>query len=285
MRLRFLIIIMFASTPVFADELLVFVLAGQSNAVGASTSVDELPADDPLRQPQPDVLFYGPTFESDPPAWGALRLPTETKQCVTGPPGNSGFGAEITLGRALLRLDPARQRVAIFKHGVNNASLHTDWNIADPRSHFAAMTLRLDRALVELRNANPGTRVRVAGFIWMQGESDTAPKEVADAYGANLRALIDAVRKLTGDASLPVVIGQINHANQWTPTVRAAQQSVADDMNGVVLAITDDLPRSSHQNDRIHFGTEGICRLGERFAECWVQARREVTDPRPARTR
>lgn len=257
------------------DVIPVYILAGQSNAVGASTSVDELPHDSPLRRPQANVLFYGPTLESRPPRWAALQVPTETKQCITGPPGSEGFGAEISLGQAILMRHPKLRRVAIIKYAVNNSNLHAEWNPADPGSHFAAMSHRVDEALAELKRAHPTATPVVAGFLWMQGESDTAPEPVAQAYEANLLGLIDAVRARFDNPHLPFVIGQINHANAWTEIVRDSQRRVAEMVPGVVLALTDDLPRSTHHNDRIHFGTDGIVRLGVRFAESLDAASRD----------
>src|SRR5690349_5184300 len=96
-----LVLILWTS-PAACMEIPEFIFAGQSNAVGASTSPDELTGNlaNFLAQ-QYNVLFYGPNHETLIKTWGPLQPPTETAQAITGPPGNTGFGPELSAGRDL----------------------------------------------------------------------------------------------------------------------------------------------------------------------------------------
>jgi hypothetical protein len=252
-----------------AIPLLIF--AGQSNAVGASTSVHELPPDSPLREAQRNVLFWGPTSDTPSPSWDRLRPPTEVSATVTGPKSGAGFGPEISAAGRVSEVVYGGEAVAAVKFAVNGSNLYHEWNPADPASYFAAMVARARAAIAAMPDQVIGAAPQVAGFFWMQGESDTGDAATAHAYFDNLANLIRNVRSTFAAHDLPVVLGQIAHAGAFTETVRAQQARAAAELPRVGLAVTDDIPRSAYDNDTIHFGTAGTVTLGERFAEVFAR--------------
>lgn len=78
MRRCFLLIVLLIAeaTPVLGKEIPVFVIAGQSNAVGAGTSYKTLAPS--LKAVQPNVLYSGP--QESAVRWSPLVAPTQTKQ-------------------------------------------------------------------------------------------------------------------------------------------------------------------------------------------------------------
>ena len=96
------------------------------------------------------------------------------------------------------------------------------------------MLVQLGVAVTELRNQ--GYRVRVRGFIWIQGEEDTKNASVANRYGNNLNTLMYKVRNKTialnnqggfGNTEFRAVIGfneGYGGGNYHTEVVQKAQQ-------------------------------------------------------------
>lgn len=106
----------------------------------------------------------------------------------------------------------------------------------------------------------------------MQGESDAQlVKEVAEAYGANLKRLMDLMRAAVRTDDLPVVIGRISDSGQdgdgkvwdYGDIVRTAQaEFVKKDGHAALVTSTDNYKYS----DKWHYDTAGFIDLGKQFA-------------------
>jgi len=106
----------------------------------------------------------------------------------------------------------------------------------------------------------------VAGFFWMQGESDGLEGHGSE-YAANLTSFIARVREDFKKPNLPFVFGQIiDHDGTTAPVIRAQQQLVADTVPNTALVLTDDLGHTDH----IHFNGQGIYTMGERFGTAYL---------------
>jgi len=237
----------------------VYILAGQSNMDGYGWYPGLPPA---ARVADPRVPLYWS-------GWGAFR-PLQAASYGGGP----YVGPEVTFGRALA---DAGQSVALVKHAVGGTDLAEYWypgaapadGTAGPG--FATLIDTMEAAALELDAS--GEPWFWAGFIWMQGESDSLDLSKSEAYEENLRGLIDAVRFQAGDPALPAVIGLIARESIWTyaDTVRAAQQAVADADPTVVTVETDDLPRNLL--DVAHYDGISNRLLGARFAAAAMAGR------------
>lgn len=187
------------------------------------------------------------------------------------------FGPEITLARSLART--FRHRVAIIKVGYFGTSLAADWNPdrQDGNRLYAALLQETGRALEALRES--GRSAHLAGFFWMQGETDAKNPVEAAAYGENLRRFIAALRRDLESPYLPFILGRIGpppptgHPHQ--NLVRTAQQEVSRMMPDTAWVDTDDLPRDT---DHIHLLAPGVMTLGERWAEAWREHQRSLTE-------
>ncbi|QDU89315.1 hypothetical protein Pla175_27040 [Pirellulimonas nuda] len=242
-----------------------YLLGGQSNAVGWNTHQSALPA--PLQAPQTDVLFFNGVDGS----WGPL---------APGSGNNANaFGPEITFGRTLADDNPGRQ-IAIVKHAVGATDLIQEWNPDDPGANeYDRLLDTLHSAVTALPAADTFS---VKGMLWMQGEKDTSSAPTAAAYHTNLTNFISTVRTDLGVPDMPFVIGQLAFAvtsrtDHW-PVVQNAQSRTAALDERASLVITTDLPL---QGDNLHLTSAAQQTLGVRMADA-IQGRLDplqITNP------
>jgi cysteine-rich repeat protein len=262
-----------------ADPVMVFIVAGQSNAVGYGSDATLLPP--PLDAPQADVRFRfdeGPFFALANPSLritsgeGLIPLQFQTDpSSLTFAGPIDGFGPEIKLGRVLA--DASSLEVAIVKFAVSGSSLAGDWNPATSGSLYHQMRTDVAGALAALASA--GDSGQVAGVFWMQGEADAMASGTAAAYEANLTSFIGQLRADFGSTGLPFVFGRINvnidtsccFSFPFKNEVRTAQANVASAVPRTAMVDTDDLPLIS---DTLHFTAAGQLGLGERFANAYL---------------
>ena len=244
----------------------VYIFAGQSNMVGAATMALQVPLVAPeLQVPKSAVTFWGPTTDS-PRSWAPLQAPTEVWKNMF----HQGFGPELSAGRALSELHPG-WRIGIVKFAWNATSLYWDWDPNRVHSKYDAMIDGTRYAIRKLA-ARLKAPVRVGGFFWMQGESDSNTYAHATSYAANLRELIASVRADLRAPKLPFVIGQIDDVRKYYPVVlpyshivRAEQMRVAKTDPHTFLVPTDGLTHAAAS--RVHFSSEGTIDLGRRFVQ------------------
>jgi len=271
-------VFLLATGSAWTDEVRVFLVAGQSNAVGCNSDAGKLPPE--LYTPQPDVLFW---FEEGP--WGSVHDPVRRIRSDAWLPlqfqsdpdygtfgwYDDGFGPEIRLGRTLA--DHLTADVAVLKFAINATSLAGDWDPDTSGSLYQQMLDILDEALTVL--ASQGHTTVLASAFWMQGEWDALYGSYAAAYQSNLTAFITELRADCGNPTLPFVIGRLCAGIEECPyftfpyldTVRAAQQAVAASVPNAAMVDTDDLPLNT---DFLHFTAEGQLKLGARFAQAYL---------------
>jgi hypothetical protein len=254
-----------------ADHLPVFIFAGQSNMVGFQTNSDQLTA--AQKASQSNVLYA--QRQALPVSWLNMSAPTEVNTPGQWPVNSGhGFGPELTAPMTISNAHTSRT-VAAVKFAVNATDLNGDWNVNNVNGLYPQMLARVNDALTKLPQQQGGTTGYVAGFFWMQGESDAGVASWASNYQTNLTNLIARVRQDFGDPDLPFVLGQINNAGAFTNTVRTAQSNVAASVLFTALTLTDDLPRVP--GDTVHFTTQGTYDLGIRFGQSFNSL---VSNPR-----
>ncbi|NJL36963.1 MAG: sialate O-acetylesterase [Leptolyngbyaceae cyanobacterium SM1_4_3] len=231
-----------------------FIMAGQSNMVGRG-DLQELPYE--LKQPNYQVLWYG----SD--GWRPLSPPTEPL------PWSSDdlqlrFGMEVSLGRSLS--ESLYQSVALVKYAVDGTNLGEQWQ---PRNCalYCAMRDRVKMAIADLEDQ--GYEVEVAGFFWMQGESDALYRPWAIRYDRNLTRLFAQTRRDFG-SDLPMVYGMVSGDPEQIPylhTVRTAMQEFDQRNHRAIAVETEDYTKP----DSIHWDTASTLKAGEEFASAWLE--------------
>jgi hypothetical protein len=248
------------------DPVRLYVFAGQSNMVGKDTMASELPLISPSAAvAPPGVLFWGPVADF-PTMWGPLKAPTEILQ----PRRHQGFGPEIGAAPLLARRHPG-STIAVVKFASSGTSLYRDWRPGIKGGLYERMIARVRRASEQLRGGKDAP-IRIAGFFWMQGESDSERLQAAKAYEANLASFVRAVRRDLDSPSLPFVIGMITDLRresrahfQYSDVVRRGQGNVVKSVPNAYLVSTDDLERSPEEH--VHFSSRGTFDLGRRFVK------------------
>lgn len=262
------------------DEVDLYIVAGQSNAVGFDARPSELPED----PHDAEVMFWWRT--GDPPPdqhdstgggmWTTLRpqplgnpkLPRDSKQRQYGnfaqPEG--GFGPEIGFARALLAANPD-SRIAVVKVAFSGTGIARDW---DPRSggESGACYRALVAEVKEARAAAAakGIHLRPRALLWVQGESD-ANAEDAPRYSGRLGRLATAFREDIAAPELKVLVA-VNEKfqagdNPHIAAIIAAQKEAAA---GDPRLIRIDASAATVAN-QYHFDTRGTLDLGRWFAE------------------
>lgn len=225
----------------------VFLLGGQSNALGRAPS-SELPTSPVnLQVPQDDVLFYfGSTLTTLRP--GSGRETTE-------------FGLEVSFGRAVADAFPT-DNIAIIKYAAGATTLYNHW-APGSGPHYTAFRNTVTAGLAAIQAA--GHTTEIIGMLWHQGESDAIDGQQA-AYQTNLTAFITDIRNRYG-ADLPFLIGEIRRSNGPAfVKVADAQIAVAAADSNAVFVPASDLSFL----DIYHFDAPSQITLGKRFSSAYI---------------
>jgi hypothetical protein len=235
----------------------IYIIAGQSNAVGGAKIAD-LPDPD-LAEPFPEVPF-AQTLNC--PDDGVSPCLTDQGWGVLEPRQQSAtswvHGVELSLGRALYA---AGAEPWILKVATNGSGLAADWH---PDAHNGARLYPRFLDSVAQRVAEAGPNARIRAIIWIQGNHDGNWPAEANSYRANLRHLVDAFRTDLGTPDVPVVLDRLHPAIAvaYNADIRWAQDNVGLLASSVVVIDVDDLTL----RDTDHYDSASMVALGERFA-------------------
>ncbi len=289
-----LLVVALCTTAAAAKDYRVYYLGGQSNMDGFGRT-SELP--DNLQQGVDGVwIFHGnPTPDATATdgrgVWSPLRPGHGYGFSSDGSQNkySDRFGVELTLARRLRELYPD-QPIALIKYSRGGTSLAQEaagnfgcWEPdftggegagkgINQYDHFLA-TIRHASAVRDIDGDGEADTLTPAGIFWMQGESDAAyTPEIAAAYAANLKRLIDLIRAALRQDDVPVVIGRISDSGRdpsgkvWKhgDVVRTRQtEFVAADGAAALVTSTDGYSYS----DPWHYDSPGYLDLGQQFAD------------------
>ena len=241
----------------------VYILAGQSNAVGMP-QVKDIP-DQSIAQSNPNKMVWNyNTNKLEPLVLGA------NNNLLHNWGGN--FGPEAMIGH--LREMKDSSPFIFLKYAYCGSSLHNDWNSRKPGTFYHGMMT----AAKNMENAlsSSGKTACYKTMFWMQGESDSAGEAMRE-YSINLRNLISDVRTSVGNNNMPVVLGRIHMDHTDNKKFAKEQDDVVAKDHYVEVVETNDLPQFS---DALHFTAPGQISLGERFftaSEMLVEASKNGT--------
>lgn len=278
-RLFFLVVLWCTGCVAVGQTVDVVLIGGQSNATGQGI-VANLP-----RQFVADTsvwIFHSPYLKSGkaPFRWLPLCGASESPD---------RFGAELSLGTELERLQPERRWVLI-KHALSGSNLFAQWNPGNRSGETQGdeyrkfiETVRMGLDSLKQRGLKPVIRA----MVWQQGEADArfdAGVSNTMSYAANLKNLIESVRSELQTPEMAFVLGEVLPVPQEKFTgrnaVRSAQRQVAQEVSGAYIVACDDLQRRSsdyhspYPTDDVHIGTFGMLILGERYAAAVVGAQK-----------
>ena len=232
-------------------EARVFLLAGQSNMAGAGL-FDELKASE-KKAPERVQIWHKNQWQDLGPGVSA----------------NEGrFGPELAFGRAMRKAFP-EDDIYLIKTAAGGTSMHKHWHFEGGKGSMLRRFLKEARAALE--NLDEGrVKFSIDGMLWMQGESDAAQGKGAE-YEESLKTFIKEIRSEFKERKMPFVMGRIlpsfDNPEGNGPLVRAAQESVAEEIEGVVCFDTDDFELLN----KGHYNHEGQLELGEAFAKHYLK--------------
>jgi hypothetical protein len=271
----------------------VFILAGQSNAVGYNHineytgNREKLPKEiDNLT----NVIFWPGSNSPKEFSGKWIKMQIGVSGISGQPPYFDGcFGPEVGFAIKIVESLP-EDEIAIIKFsegatGIAQSSDYTDYipalvNFNDKGINwhppvngdiagqlYTNLLKNISEALSVLKKAG-NQQYEICGFLWMQGEHEAGiSRNMAKDYGSLLTLFRDAVRKDLNLKELPFAIGEINsHTWAFGDIARKQQLEACNKDANIILIKTTDLPRGGIGGEA-HFTADGMLMLGDRFAK------------------
>lgn len=234
--------------PKEMDRVEIFLLMGQSNMKGRGVMPEK-----PLRNPQIIMMHKGTDD------WFLARHPLHLVGSPTDFSGadNAGVGPGLAFAETLAAVQP-KTRIALIPCAVGGSNI-TQWRKG--RRNYNETIRRAKLALEQ----GPKGKTRIAGALWLQGESDSTTAEKIQAYRDRLAQLIDDLRADTGVPDLPFIACTIGERK--SPELRAK-------LNAILLDVPKLRPQTACVDgrsfagyvDSVHFNTATQKEHGRRFA-------------------
>ena len=266
------------ATAIDTNPVDLFLIAGQSNAVGFDAKPSELPADPRDK----DVMFWFRTgdpppdeFDTRSAGWTTLGpqprgTPNPDKKAprqygnFRDPDG--GFGPEIGLARTLLTQQPGR-RIAIVKAAFSGTALPMDWDPSpDSKSGLCYQALVTETKTAIAAAKAKGITLNIRAMCWVQGESD-ANATAAPLYADRLTKMIASLRHDLDAPDLIALLAVNTHfgggKNPFMPKIVDAQREVAAHVPRTAYVDTADCAIANN----VHFSGIGTLDVGRRFAD------------------
>ena len=243
----------------------VFLFSGQSNMVCLGASVRDLPSAE-----------QNMTFEN-------IKIHNRSDNAKSGwetlKPGFGAdanhFGVELYFGKALAEAMP-ETKMAFIKDATSGTYLGQSGGWLPPSSGgpgtlYRNMMDHIDKAMDKFNDAFDTSLYtpRWAGFIWHQGEFDAMNDQgLANKYEENLTNLINDIREMAEDDSMPAIIPMISGSMwQYKSIVQAAEAAVAEKLVNADTMKTEGLAFS---NDNVHYNAASMKKIGTVCGEKWL---------------
>jgi hypothetical protein len=253
-----LFISIFTSPLVYAENIDLFILAGQSNMQGWRSDAAQYPVDKQQLDKRIPFYFEAINYGSSGQVWQTL-----TPQI--GHFASGHFGPEVSFARSLLR---SRFKPAIFKYSIGGSSLKTMWKAPGAKGLYDDMTASLRIAINELEAQ--GYTVTPRAFIWIQGESDADSQQLATEYYWHLRKMLHHFRtNVIRDPKLPVILSvdEQHPRVQQRPQVVDAQLKLALEDPSITFVSMYGLEKF----DVTHLTAKGTVQQGKRIFNAYRQ--------------
>lgn len=229
-KMKKLLLIFFVNINVslYADNIDLFIWAGQSNALGRQGDAASYPADVDNFD---NLIRFNWTVANGSNSGGWTTMQPQIGYFPTG-----HFGPEVTFSRKLTEVG---YNPAIFKYTQSGTSIFQHWQGPGDGGLYDDLVTTLNMSITALENQ--GHTVTVKGFIWIQGESDSNSQNAATVYQTNLTNIINDIRNnVVGNPNLPVLLGVDEQyfylVGQDQPEILNAHQDIA--LNDVNIKFT-----------------------------------------------
>jgi hypothetical protein len=230
-----------------ADNLWVFLLAGQSNMAGRGLVAPEDTISNPriLTIDQRGQLVYA----KEPLHFYEANL--------------QGLDCGLSFGEKLISELPDSISILILPTAVGGSSIE-QW--LEDSTHRGVALLSNFKEKVAIGSEH-GT---IKSILWHQGESN-ANADKLPTYRDKLATLFQIFRKETAMDSLPILVGELaafpkNYDNRQAVNSIIHDYATTDPNTKVIY--TQDL---MHKGDSTHFDADGQRKMGVRFAEAYLE--------------
>ena len=256
----FIVTLLTVSPPslIHADNIDLFIMAGQSNMQGWRSDAAHYPRD--IQKLDKRIPFY---FEAI--NYGSSGQTWQTLTPQIGHFSSGHFGPEITFARALLN---SHFKPAIFKYSIGGSSLKTMWKAPGAKGLYDDMVASLRIATNELKAQ--GHTVTPRAFVWIQGESDADNEQLATEYYWHLRNMIHHFRSnVVRDPLLPVILSvdEQHPRVQQNPQVVDAQIKLASEDPSIAFVSMYGLEKF----DVTHLTAKGTIQQGKQIFTTYRQ--------------
>ncbi len=226
--------ILLAASSAFAEPAApkkkLFLLIGQSNMAGRG----KVEAQDKVENPH--IFMLTKDLK-----WVPAKDPLHFDKPVAGVGPGSEFAREI------LKANPDAT-IGLIPCAVGGTSLD-QW-----KASGALYTTAVKRAREAMKE---GT---LAGILWHQGESDSAPEKCA-TYADRLVVMVAQLRKDLGAEKVPVVLGELIHGHGANDSVNVALAAAAKKIPDCGLVSSEGLGKKA-----LHFDSADARKFGQRYA-------------------
>ena len=155
-------------------------------------------------------------------------------------------------------LESSSASIGLVPLAVGGSPL-SEW---EPTGSFYAKTIA---ACEEIQKSH-----RIVGVLWHQGENDAIEEHLALSYSSRLTDTIACLRAQLNLPDLPFVIGELGYfladiedRIPYHEEVNRQLHIVANSVKNVQIVSAAGL---SHIGDHLHFDTDSLRKLGERYA-------------------
>ncbi len=243
-----------ATLPFGGERVEIFLLMGQSNMKGRGIMPHE-----PLRDPR-ILMMHKKTDQ-----WFLARHPLH----LTGDPetfeghDNAGVGSGLAFAETLVRHQP-ETRIALVPCAVGGTRIAL-WAKG---SRLYEDAIRKAKLALE---AGPKGKTRIAGALWLQGESDSQEARVP-VYAEALAELVNNLRTDLEIEDLPFLVSTIGEMKADIGLRQAINEILLDLPNQVSgTAAVDARDLTGHIGDLVHLDTVSQNEIGKRFARKYLQ--------------
>ena len=241
---------------IHADQIDLFIMAGQSNMQGWRSDAAEYPPDTNFQDINIPFYFEALHYGSSHKQWGTLGPQIGHFQ-------KGHFGPEVSFARALLR---ANMVPAVFKYSSGGSSIKNDWKAPGQNGLYDDMVRNLYKAIHELRNQ--GHIVVPRAFVWIQGESDADSPQLANEYYWRLKKLLLHLRaSVLKVPNLPVILSvdEQHPRVQIQPEIVEAQKQLASEDQSITFMSMNGLEKY----DVTHLTAKGTINQGQRLFQAY----------------
>lgn len=252
MKLLLCLILQFFTYNLHAQEIDLFIMAGQSNMQGWRSDAAQYPVDRHSSDKQIPFYFEALDYSSSKQTW-------QTLSPQLGHFKQGHFGPEITFARALLR---SNMQPAIFKYSSGGSSIKKQWKAPGHRGQYDDMVVHLKRAISQLQDQ--GYTVIPRALIWIQGESDAINLQLSQEYYWHLKKMLTHFRNnVIRQPNLPVILS----VDEQHPRIQLRPQVVDAQIK---LSLEDDSisfvsMRGLEKSDVTHLTARGTIAQGKRL--------------------